>query len=250
MPRNSNLIGQRFSRIQVIGDSGERKWGQKMWSCICDCNPNKIFLVCGGNLKSGHTRSCGCLSRESSIINGKKQRKYNTYIEHENCLEGKDASGKSFFIDKEDYKLVEPYYWIYSRATKYWQTSWRENKERKFLKLHQVICPNADGVNFVPDHIDRNPSNNRRNNLKIRTRQENSINSGLQSNNTSGFVGVTWRGSENKWRASISKEKSKYRIVGRFKTKEEAIIARLKAEKEYYGEELAPQRHLFKEYGI
>ena len=46
-----------------------------------------------------------------------------------------------------------------------------------------------------------------------------------------------------------SKEKKKQRIIGRFDTKEEAIIARLKAEKEYYGE-FAPQRNLWKEYGI
>ena len=32
-------------------------------------------------------------------------------------------------------------------------------------------------------------------------------------------------------------------------TKKDAIIARLKAEKEHYGE-FAPQRHLFAQYGI
>ena len=32
--------------------------------------------------------------------------------------------------------------------------------------------------------------------------------------------------------------------------KHDAIIARLKAELEYYGINFAPQRHLFEEYGI
>ena len=35
-----------------------------------------------------------------------------------------------------------------------------------------------------------------------------------------------------------------------FKTKEVAIISRLKAELKYFGKEFAPQRHLFEEYGI
>ncbi len=44
-------------------------------------------------------------------------------------------------------------------------------------------------------------------------------------------------------------ECGKQTIIGRFKNKQEAIIARLKAKKKYYGEN-ASQRHLFKEYGI
>lgn len=34
-----------------------------------------------------------------------------------------------------------------------------------------------------------------------------------------------------------------------FNEKKDAIIARLKAEKQYYGE-FAPQKHLYQEYGI
>lgn len=37
--------------------------------------------------------------------------------------------------------------------------------------------------------------------------------------------------------------------IGTFNDKNDAIIARLKAEKEYFGE-FAPQQHLFEEYGI
>jgi hypothetical protein len=37
--------------------------------------------------------------------------------------------------------------------------------------------------------------------------------------------------------------------LGVFETFEEAVITRLKAEKEYYGD-FAPQKHLFAQYGI
>lgn len=38
--------------------------------------------------------------------------------------------------------------------------------------------------------------------------------------------------------------------LGKFTEKEEAIRTRLKAELKYFGNEFAPQRHLFKKYGI
>ena len=57
-----------------------------------------------------------------------------------------------------------------------------------------------------------------------------------------------WDKNNNKWMSSIEFNK-KYIYLGRFIVKDDAIIARLKAEKKYYGE-FAPQRHLFEEYGI
>lgn len=54
---------------------------------------------------------------------------------------------------------------------------------------------------------------------------------------------------KNKWRAYIC-EGDVYKTIGTFETEEEALIERLKVELEVYGEEFAPQRHLFKEYGI
>ena len=102
---------------------------------------------------------------------------------------------------------------------------------------------------MVPDHLDRNPSNNRKNNLGVKSRRDNSLNSGLQTNNKSGIIGVSWSKTENKWRASINISNGKQRIIGRYDFKIDAIIARLKAEKEYYGDN-APQKSLFKEYGI
>lgn len=41
----------------------------------------------------------------------------------------------------------------------------------------------------------------------------------------------------------------KQKSLGKFINKKDAIVARLKAEKEYFGE-FAPQRRLFEEYGI
>ena len=98
------------------------------------------------------------------------------------------------------------------------------------------------------DHKDRNELNNRKYNLRLCTKQENSMNSSKSKNNTSGIIGVYWDKQNEKWMASIGiNYKSKY--LGRFINKNDAIKARLLAEIKYFGE-FAPQKHLFEKYGI
>lgn len=98
------------------------------------------------------------------------------------------------------------------------------------------------------DHADRNPLNNRRYNLREATMIENAQNHTRQKSNTSGIVGVEFRQSNNKWCANITVNKKRI-WLGYFHNKKDAIIARLQAEKKYFGK-FAPQSHLFKEYGI
>ena len=105
-------------------------------------------------------------------------------------------------------------------------------------------CPK----DMVVDHINMNPLDNRKCNLRICTMQQNNFNKKEQTNNTSGRVGVTWDKQTNKWRAQIQVNGKSIKL-GRFKNKEDAIKARLQAEMKYY-KEFAPQRHLFKQYGI
>jgi len=64
MSKLINRSGHRYGRLSVLKDSGERKEGQVLWRCICDCG-NKT-TVRSSNLANGVTKSCGCFSRESS----------------------------------------------------------------------------------------------------------------------------------------------------------------------------------------
>lgn len=57
--------GQRFARLQVIRYAGIDKNAQHSWLCRCDCGQEKI--ICTRSLKSGATRSCGCLQKENWI---------------------------------------------------------------------------------------------------------------------------------------------------------------------------------------
>lgn len=59
-----NLIGQKFGRLKVL----ERlKTGKCFtYKCICDCG-KEVLVKHTGTLRSGNTRSCGCLKDEATI---------------------------------------------------------------------------------------------------------------------------------------------------------------------------------------
>lgn len=61
------MVGQVFGRLTVLSPHGSDKNGNRLWWCKCDCGNTKI--VTNSHIKSGHTKSCGCFSRE----NGRKQ---------------------------------------------------------------------------------------------------------------------------------------------------------------------------------
>lgn len=84
------------------------------------------------------------------------------------------------------------------------------------------------------DHINRDRSDNRWENLRLATQHQNSANQGLRGNNTSGVTGVSWQKKTSKWYAYI---KVGYQAInlGTFDTKAEAIAARRKAELKHFG---------------
>ena len=67
-----DLTGQRFKRLTVIERKENTKLGESVWMCKCDCG-NSVSVT-AGHLISGHTKSCGCLSREKSSINGRSEK--------------------------------------------------------------------------------------------------------------------------------------------------------------------------------
>lgn len=57
-----NLAGQSFNRLTVIGFSHTAR-GHRFWNCRCQCGSEAV--VSTGELRSGGTKSCGCLIRET-----------------------------------------------------------------------------------------------------------------------------------------------------------------------------------------
>jgi len=56
-----NLVGKQFGRLVIVEYSGLKR-GHRYWECQCDCG--EITTVSAKHLKSGNTKSCGCLRRE------------------------------------------------------------------------------------------------------------------------------------------------------------------------------------------
>lgn len=82
------------------------------------------------------------------------------------------------------------------------------------------------------DHINGSGLDNRWVNLRQVSSRENSKNTRLRSDNTSGFVGVSWSKSTRKWRASIDVN-GKRKHIGYFIGKQDAIKARMSASAEH-----------------
>ena len=59
-----DLTGQRFGKLTVVGWTMLNSRGHKMYLCDCDCGGSKT--VSRNQLKSGKTRSCGCLRAEGN----------------------------------------------------------------------------------------------------------------------------------------------------------------------------------------
>lgn len=84
------------------------------------------------------------------------------------------------------------------------------------------------------DHKNRNPSDNRIENLREVTHQQNIINRKLQSNNKTGLRGISWDQNRKKWRAAIGIN-GRTTTIGRYKTKSEAQTAYFQKAKEIHG---------------
>lgn len=76
MGKFEDLTGQKFNRLTVIKRVKNNKKATK-WLCRCDCG--NIIEVQAGNLKNGHTKSCGCYFLE---IEKKRKDKENPSYKH------------------------------------------------------------------------------------------------------------------------------------------------------------------------
>lgn len=59
-------IGKRFGRLLVVSFDRHSSSGHDFWLCRCDCGNEKVIQA--GSLWRGHTRSCGCITKERMRI--------------------------------------------------------------------------------------------------------------------------------------------------------------------------------------
>jgi hypothetical protein len=117
-----------------------------------------------------------------------------------------------------------------------WQANWQQNIQ-SFYAVHAFRKNGKSGSismarlimgvlpGFFIDHRNHNTLDNRRSNLRICTREENTRNRGLHSNSVSGVIGVRWRRDMSKWQARIQINQ-KQQVIGYFDSLIAATAAR------------------------
>lgn len=111
-------------------------------------------------------------------------------------------NGEFAIIDAEDAERILPYKWS-AQLRPNGKFYARRSEGGKIIMMHREIAGTEKGLDT--DHWDKDSLNNRRKNLRPCTRSLNSMNRGRQSNNTTGYKGVTVARDKrkNKYQAQI-----------------------------------------------
>lgn len=137
-------------------------------------------------------------------------------------------------IDIEDVDTIKYHRWRLSYG--YVVTGNNTNKTPTVYMSHLIAGAKKE---HRVDHIDGNPLNNRKSNLRICTQSENTLNKHYMALNTSGVIGVSKdKRRKNCWCAEIRYQNKRYHI-GQYKVLEEAAYARYIA-----------QNRLFKDFSF
>ncbi len=126
------------------------------------------------------------------------------------------TKGKYASVDDEDFEYLNQWKW-YAKVAKHTSYACRLNSKNETVWMHRVITQCPDGLDV--DHINYNGLNNRRDNLRVCTRQQNE----LHKKPRKGYKGVFYIKSSNKWMAQI-KINYKAHYLGCYSNKKNAAL--------------------------
>ena len=205
------ITKRKYGYLTVIDYDHKEGNNQYYYKCKCDCG--KEIVIRKTLLTTGKQQSCGCITKGTK----RKENKYETagiitYIYLNN--------GETAIIDTCEKDLVSKHYWI--KKGRYVQT---QTNGRKYL--HNLIMKDKN-----IDHINRNTLDNRKDNLRKCTHQQNCINRSKRKDNKTGITGVQFR--NGKWIALLTYKGQRFEKT--FKDKNEAIKYRKELENKYFKE--------------
>ena len=141
-------------------------------------------------------------------------------------------NGLKFIIDEGDYdEFVKGYRFSLHHDGYVIYSSRKDGLQCKLLS--RIIMGEPEGLEI--DHKNVNPLDNRRENLRVCTHQQNCKNKNKNSNNTAGFKGVSFHKKNQKFRATISID-GKTKHLGCFATAEGAHECYKRAAIQHHGE--------------
>lgn len=128
------IAGNKYGRLTVLNNTKKTKKKDILWECMCDCG-NKVWLS-KGVLKSGNTRSCGCLfkgvtaerNRNNGVLGGDSSNEYaklyNSWVGMKNRCDSpknnhyKDYGGRGISVCKEWYDWLTFKEWALNNGWK------------------------------------------------------------------------------------------------------------------------------------
>lgn len=207
-----NLTGQKVGNLFVIGLDHIDKNRSSVWLCECGCG-NKVLRTTTRLKRIEKDEGCNRCNTNKFFDRGK-------------YIEGVTSNGESFFFDKEDFEKVSQFSWF---MVKGYPTA-----RRKKVTLHTFIMGKAP-TGYEYDHINRNPADNRRSNLRLATRRENIANKIKSKGKTSKYKGVFWLKNKRVWVSVLIYKGEVFRLC-RSHSEEECAEAYNKKALELYGE--------------
>jgi len=157
------------------------------------------------------------------------------------CVQSPKYGHFTVLIDAEDLNLVSRYNWCVAKV--YNNIFYCVSSDGKHVKLHRLIM--SFPKDKIIDHKNHNCLDNRKENLRVCTKQQNTHNQKINKNNTSGFKSVYLdinKSGNKHWRSYITYNNKRINL-GRFPyTEEGKRQAALRYDQE--------AKKLFKEYAL
>ena len=180
-----DLTGQKFGRLTVIMKAENPSEAHIKWLCECECG--NFITTRGTSLRSGITKSCGCLVSDKIREWNKSNKKCNVYdLTGDYGIGYASNTNEPFYFDLEDYDKIKDYYWSANTDGYMYSTC-----DDEYILMHRLII-DENNPEMQVDHFNRNRKDNRKENLKSVTPQHNNWNRGMNQNNKSGVTGVRW----------------------------------------------------------
>lgn len=135
-------------------------------------------------------------------------------------------------VDDEDFEKLNKYTWYLSSKGYAMRSVKSDDGKYSFMPMQVTILGKAD-KGFCVDHINRNPLDNRKSNLRYVTYSQNNMNKLAHKDNINGLKGVSGNGKRYEARITVDGKTTR---LGRYKTPQEAHEAYKEACHKYHGE--------------
>lgn len=98
-----NQVGIRYNKLLILEDFLEERAHRvvRKVNCICDCGKTKTILLCA--LRSGKTKSCGCIGKPVKYEDPEEPAFINLYCKYRTRS---NSMGKSFDLDKDTFRVL------------------------------------------------------------------------------------------------------------------------------------------------